>query len=92
MKDPTGGKGTILALLERLNTFRMPRALALKDRVDRGEKLDNRDRMFLKEVAEDMSQARRMLSKHPEFEPLVQKMADLYAHISQKAVENEQKP
>ena len=43
MKDPSHGGGTIQALLDRLNNWRLPRALAMKDRVDRGEKLDEND-------------------------------------------------
>jgi len=91
MKDPTGDSGTIQVLLDRLNTWRLPRALAIKDRVDRGEKLDDHDMQFLKGVAEDSAQAQTLVSKHPELQPLMNKLVGLYSHIMQKALENEQK-
>lgn len=91
MKDPTDGSGTIQALLDRLNNWRLPRALALKEKVDRGEKLDDNDTAFLKRVFEDSSQAKKLVAGHPELKPLYDKVVALYSHITQKALENEQK-
>ena len=91
MKDPTGGDGTIQALLDRLTNWRLPRALALKDRVDKGEKLTDSDMQFLHQVFEDANQAKPLISKHPELQPLVNKLVGLYSHITEKALENEQK-
>jgi hypothetical protein len=92
MKDPTGGEGTIQVLLDRMNNWRLPRALAMKERVDRGEKLTDHDMKFLQAVFEDSGQAQALVSKHPELKPLVEKLIGLYGHITQKALENEQKP
>jgi hypothetical protein len=74
MKDPTVDSGTIQALLERLNTQRLPRALRMRDKVDRGETLDDYDLKFLNQVFD-----------------LVNKLIDLYHHITSKALENAQK-
>ena len=91
MKDPSGDAGTIQVLLERLNTERLPRALRMKEKVDRGETLDDYDLRFLNQVFADAGQAKTLVSRHPELQSLVNRLIDLYNHITKKALENEQK-
>jgi len=91
MKDPTDGLGTIIVLMERLNKDRLPRALAIRDRVDKGEKLSDRDRAFLKDSSENIRRVTPLVAKHPEYQSLLDKVTKLISHISQKALENEQK-
>jgi hypothetical protein len=90
MQDPSNGTGTVQALLDRLNQFRLPRALDLKARVDAGEKLSESDVDFLHRVLEDSNQARALITAHPKFKPLVDQLASLYNHITTRALENEQ--
>ena len=40
-------KGTIMVLLERFNKQRLPRALAMKKKVDSGELLDDYDHKYI---------------------------------------------
>jgi hypothetical protein len=83
--------GTIQVLLQRLNEIRLPKALDLKKKVDRGEKLDSYDLEFLKTVLADALKAQALVAKHTEFEPLVGKLMGLYSEITTKGLENEQK-
>jgi len=43
MSDDTEDTGVITVLLERLNDFRLPRLLELKERMDAGETLSEND-------------------------------------------------
>jgi hypothetical protein len=47
MSDTSKDAGLIQVLAERLETQRLPRALALKEKVDRGATLDEFDIEFL---------------------------------------------
>ena len=91
MKNSTSDAGTIQALLERMNTRRLPRALSMQEKVDRGVTLDDYDLKFLDRVLEDAGKAQTLASKHPELKSLVDKLTGLYHHITKKALENEQK-
>ena len=88
---PDKDAGTIQAMLQRLNDFRIPRALDLKKKVDRGEKLDNYDIEFLEQVLGDATNAQTLIAKHPELQPLVSKLTSLYSEITTKGLENEKK-
>jgi len=91
MSDTTKDAGTIQVLMQRLNDFRLPKALDLKKKVDSGEKLDSYDIDFLETVLADATQAQELLSRHPEYKELAGKLVSLYGEITTKGLENEQK-
>ncbi len=91
MTESSQDLGVVTVLLERLEQQRLPRALALKERVDRGEVLDEFDIAFLEQVFADVNSSRALVERHPEYHELVGRMASLYKAITDKALENEQK-
>jgi len=95
MRDPTKSKsrdkGVATVLMMRLESERLPYALKLKDKVDRGDRLSDYDTRFLKRVVQESAEARRLAEKLPQYREVVAKMAQLYDEITRKGLENDRK-
>lgn len=91
MSNPTQDAGVIQTLFDRLNTQRLPMALAMKERVDQGETLNEYDIAKLEEVFADAQAIQPMVDRHPEYQDLVGRILHLYKAILDKAMENEKK-
>lgn len=89
MSDHAEDVGTIQTLLERLVKFRLPRALAIKQRVHDGERLSDPDIAFLKEALRDAQDSQKFVARNPEFHALGTHLVQLYDDIVSKALENE---
>lgn len=89
MATETRDAEMIQVLAERMEKQRLPRALSLKEHVDRGETLSEFDLQFLTEVFEDAQRIRPLLEQHPEWQSVAAKMIHLYKEITDKALENE---
>lgn len=83
--------GTIQVLLDRLTTQRLPYALELKEKVDRGEALSEYDTQFLHGVLDETTGMPSLAAKHPEYQRLVGQLVDLYGEITSKALDNERR-
>jgi hypothetical protein len=91
MQESSKDAAIIQVLLKRLNEERLPHALKLKTKVDRGEQLTDFDMEFLSKVFEDAGAARKLADRHPELQDLVARVTALYGDITRKALENAQK-
>jgi hypothetical protein len=92
MSEPSQDAGVIAVLLERLEEQRLPRALDLKAKVDRGERLDELDLGFMQELLADANASKPLLERHPEYQELAVRVLGLYKEITDKALENEKRP
>ena len=89
METSSKDSGVILALMQRFNEQRLPEALAIKKRVEQGERLSELDIAFLEKVLSDANDVMPMIDKHPELQSLASRAVSLYKEITEKALENE---
>ena len=90
MTEISHDTGVLIALMERLEKRRIPRALNIKEKVDRGDQLDEWDMEYLKQIIADAQDALVFVDDHPEYQELYARVAGLYEDITSKALENEQ--
>jgi hypothetical protein len=81
-------RGTIQALLLRFNTQRLPRAEAMKEKVDAGELLNDSDLDLIQQVQGDARQIGGLIERHPEYKELVAGAIEMWTQISEKNAEN----
>ncbi|MBY4676642.1 hypothetical protein [Marinobacterium arenosum] len=92
MIENSNDLGVITVVLERLSKQRLPRAIHLKEKVDRGERLNDFDIAFLEQVISDSRRSQLIVERYPQYQPLLAQVINLYKEIIDKAVENEQDP
>jgi len=88
MSDNLNDIGIIEVVIERLEKQRLPRLLALKDKVDKGESLDDYELEFLEHSIVDARELMPVIDRNPEYQPLAAMVMELYKDISDKALQN----
>ena len=89
MNNHPDDAGVIQTLLDRFNTQRLPRALGMKEKVERGETLEESEVEILANILTDIRTLHPLMERHPEPESLSIKALGLYTEITEKALANE---
>jgi hypothetical protein len=82
--------GVVAVLAKRMTEERLPRALAIKERVDRGEELNDLDLAFLEQVLADARGMGALMESDPKVHDVAGRMLQLYREITNKALQNQQ--
>lgn len=90
MTELSKENGVIMALEERFEKLRLPRLLALKDKVDTGGVLDDTEIAFLEQVISDAMRSKSLMDRHPEWQEFCASVVHLYEEITEKALRNEE--
>lgn len=89
MTDNSSDAGVIAALVERFEKFRLPSLLELKEKVDNGERLNDRELEYLEQVLADAEENKALVERNPEWQDIVARVIGLYNEVTSKALENE---
>jgi hypothetical protein len=81
--------GVLTALVQRLENTRLPRVIEMKERVERGEVLDDHDLDFLEKVFGEVGELKPFLDRNPQYQDIAGRMTQLYKEITTKALANE---
>jgi len=81
--------GILAVLMERLEKQRLPGILSLKEKVDRGEALDDLDLDYLEKMMSDAKKAMPLIDRHPEYQLLATRLIGLYNEITEKDLQLE---
>jgi hypothetical protein len=82
--------GVKAVLAKRMVEERLPKALALKERVDKGDVLNELDLQFLEQVVTDATTVKPLMRDDPRVLEIAGRMLELYKEITEKALANEQ--
>ena len=81
--------GILQSLMQEFEQHRLPRLLRLKDKVDRGEAINDVDIQFLCKQIKDANLTMHLTVNYPELQEFCLQMAHLYKEICDEALENE---
>ena len=81
--------GVLQSLLQEFERHHLPRILRLKDKVDRGEAINEVDFEFLCNEVNDACTTKHLIVHYPELEEFCLRVGHMFKELCDKAVENE---
>jgi len=82
-------RGIYMAILLRFEKYTLPRAVAIKEKVEGGEKLEDYDIDFLKKVLSNIQRYKYLIERHPEYHDIESRAIWMYSQIIDLALKNE---
>ena len=89
MADVSKDLGVLAVLATRMTEERLPKALALKERIDKGGVLNDMDLNFLEQIVKEAGELKPIVDRNPAARDIAAQMARLYRDITEKALANE---
>lgn len=83
--------GILIVVVERLMKQVLPRLLTLKEKVDKGNALNQADIDFLDKIIANANQTMPLMGNHPQLHDFCAHVVHLYKEITLTALENEEK-
>jgi hypothetical protein len=80
----------LAAFLINFETHKLPRALNIKEKVEKGESLSDWEIAFLREAIEEANRVKTLVDRHPELQSLYAHAVRLYDEITLQALKTEQ--
>ena len=90
MSEISNQTGVTAVLAKRMVEERLPKAIALKERIDKGGVLNELDLQFLEQVVTDANTVKPLMRSDPRVLEVAGRMLELYREITEKALANEQ--
>ena len=81
--------GIIQSLVQEFEQHRLPRLFRIKDKLDRGEAINDVDFEYLCREVKDAGLAMHMTVNYPELQEFCLSMSHLYKEICDEALDNE---
>jgi hypothetical protein len=89
VSEASKDSGIKAVLAKRMVEERLPKALELKARIDKGGVLNELDLNFLEQVVTDATALKPMMRDDPRVLEVAGRMMELYREITEKALANE---